>query len=179
MVTLFVPGVGEEDLDGIERGGGNAVAQHFHRVMTVHTDVSHTALGHAVQHFPHAGAMHLNADEIRRGRCRSHLDKGLPHTEADFQHPRRVATKRLLVIERTITVQQAEARPVSVPGALLAGGKTPHAQYVAANGALAVVTHQPASFQLAAARQPQAAINDRPPSGAMAPSQRRPDRLST
>ena len=183
VVFLLVPGIGEEYLDGIQRSRRNAVPQDFHRVVAVDPDVIDALLRHAVQQFADTGAMYLDAHELRgRGR-RGHGHQRLAHAEADFQYPGADCAEAGIKVEHAGAVLQAPMRPVLVKSALLPGRHTAGAQDIAANGSPGVGVSQgwrdqASIFQLAAARQPQPAINARPPSGVIAPSQRRPLKLS-
>jgi len=88
VVALFVPGIGEEDVNASQASRRKHVAQHFDGVMLDDTDVGEAALAELLQQRADARGVDLDAEVVVFGMGGSKSRPALRHAEADFKDAR-------------------------------------------------------------------------------------------
>jgi hypothetical protein len=135
VVALLGPGVGKEQIDPRQAGGGQAPVQQVHGVLAQQAQVAQAAPFDLQQQVANAGAMDLDAEVIALGVARGDLRQGLAIAEADLQIDGLVVTKQSRQVEGLTRGQlDAVAGPELGEGALLGLGQPALAQHIAADG---------------------------------------------
>ena len=134
MVFLFMPRVGEENLDAIERCIWDLLSENVERIFTHEAQVGESVGGYIGQGPTNTGQVHLNANEVALGRLLCHGDEGVAHTKANFQSYGRGAAKNVLKIKRLAVGGKAILWPERFEGLLLTGCDSAGAHHKGANG---------------------------------------------
>ena len=121
MVLFLVPGVGEEQLHGVDAVVGQQF-QHFNGVFFIGAQISKAGFFGQMQQRAHAGQVHFHTNKIFFRRRRGHGHQRLAHAIANFQHYMAVTAKDLHRVNRPLRQLHAHHRPLAVECALLAFG---------------------------------------------------------
>ena len=141
MVAFLRPGIGEEQVDRVERVAWDAMAQGSSSVRANDAYISERTLLQFQQQAAHARAVYLYAQVITLRVCAGQLAQGLTVAKPDLQIHRGATFEQLLAL------QQPALRINSVPGPKLvqrASLRTRHATL--ASDITADLAHRPGAF---------------------------------
>ena len=140
VMAFLGPGVREEQHRQIERGIGNAAAQHLDGIGAVDLQIGELCFLGKREQLAHAGAVYLDADEARLQLAAGELCEALPHPEADLERESRAIGEEGGQIEESGLRVEAALLPERIEGQSLRRRETPFAPHEAADPAFRLLS---------------------------------------
>lgn len=132
-MALFVPGVGEKQLDPVQRISGNLVLEDFDRIGLKDTNILEAIGRDEMQELANPGLMDLDPDKIPFWHFCRHLGQRMSISKTDFQCHGATVREQLLQVELILAQVDAIMRPELLDRLALVPGQAAIAFNKAAN----------------------------------------------
>ena len=129
VMSLLVPGVGEENLYPIQTFIGNTLFQHELPILAIDADILKGRGGGLHEQMSQARTMHLHTNEVSLWVCLGLSDERVAHAETNLKSKGMVIAKNCGGVNQTCAGLQAKAVPLLCQGARLASGESPLPEY--------------------------------------------------
>ncbi len=105
LVMAFLgPGIREVDMNASQRGRGDHVAHHFHRVMLNDADIADLVVINTLEQSANTGVEHFHTQEVVVGTSLGNLLGGFTHAKTDFQNQGVVIAKHCFWFKDAVAV---------------------------------------------------------------------------
>ena len=111
VVAFFVPRVGEEYMDAVERAVLQHIFDNFYGIVPHHADVFQMVFVNEFEQVAYAGTVYVDGEKVGFGQAAGDFCGCRPHTEAYFEDFGSVASETGIKIGRCCLVVDAEAVP--------------------------------------------------------------------
>lgn len=108
---VFVPRVGEEYVDAVERAVLQHIFDNFYGIVPHHADVFQMVFVDEFEQVAHAGTVYVDGEKVGFGQAAGDFCACHSHTEAYFEDFRSAASETGIKIYRCCLVVDAEAVP--------------------------------------------------------------------
>ncbi len=129
VMSLLVPGVGEENLYPIQTFMGNTLLQHELPILAIDADILQGRGGGLHEQVSQTRTMHFNANEVSLWVCLGLSDERVAHAETNLISKGMVIAKNCGGVNQTCAGLQAKAVPLLCQGARLTSGESPLPEY--------------------------------------------------
>ena len=119
VMSFLVPGVGKINPDLRQRGIGNFVFQHFHRIVLVEAGIFQLIVGKVIQQTANTGSVHFHADKVAFWLVQGSEMHLFAVAETDFEYLLGRTGKNRVEIFRLAGIFNPVLRPVIGKGTFL------------------------------------------------------------